>query len=254
MRALATLLIIGATPACSAAEPAGVLKHQQSALGSSSTLQALEKMRDELTGTDDCHERTRQVLLSSISSGGGSCQSECTKLELTLALSNCVLGTQRQAPIGCRVHESEGHCILAEGCLTAPLSQTSNLGAFTKRVLGGGWGSGVSEAAGEGEYEHYEPPALFNTPTQQSIVFDSSYRHIDSVCVYLSSMALVDASADFARATHDASKETLAMMKKAGDTGRQSLEVSASTAVLSYLACDARLVSCSRSLVHFMGM
>jgi len=104
-----------------------------------------------LSGSNDCHTRAHRELSSASSmEGAGRCPSECTKLSLSLTLSNCFLKRNKQQPIACGPADiSTDGCVLREGCLaqTASSPKSSAAVEFGKRVFLGGWGSGPSDSA-----------------------------------------------------------------------------------------------------------
>lgn len=167
-------------------------------VSSGGALVELEKMRVEIEShATDCHSKVREVLLSS-AEGEIGCEDECVKMTLALTLANCVLSLQSHGQISCTPTQN---CTLEQGCLTQqPASKkASSLSMF-------GWKEEV--------LPH------FDTPTQQSIVFSESYSHIDSICVYLSSVSMVDKQVQLARALRTSSLETLSLVRTAEVQGR----------------------------------
>jgi hypothetical protein len=72
--------------------------------------------------------------------------------------------------------------------------------------------------------EEQEEKALFNRPTQQSMVFAMCYNHIDSMCSRLQSDAQTKEMVGLAVHTHQVTKLTLAMLGEAQETEKKKTD------------------------------
>jgi hypothetical protein len=166
----------------------------------------LQKLNSKYSVKDGCHSQVKAMLVDSnmMMSSSTSCLDECVKLRLSLMLANCILVHQSLQPIECGIEAISSDCSLKEGCLMETDMMTSVLQ--------------VSSHASNKKNK-------FDKPTQQSIVFGQSYTYIDEVCIFMTAMDVFESGVDILKASHDATEESLAVVRNIQHTSYRTFEV-----------------------------
>lgn len=196
----------------------GVLgKRRESMIVYQGALVELETMRDKLIGDESsCHINTLNDIqkLTETSPSGlqTTCGNDCTKLKLTLSLSNCILGLTSHVLIKCNVENFSGKCSLRKHCLTqSPRSSMMTTAAALSSLL-----LSTSQQDQEG--------ASFDIPTQQSIVWSQSYQYIDKLCCHLNHVIAINNSVAMQRLLSSSIQNIAIMAQNAADASLGTIE------------------------------
>jgi hypothetical protein len=166
----------------------------------------LQKLNSKYSVKDGCHSQVKAMLVdSNMMMSSTSCLDECVKLRLSLMLANCILVHQSLLPIECGIEAISSDCSLKEGCLTETDMTTSVLQVSSSRDS--------------------NKKNKFDKPTQQSIVFGQSYTYIDEVCIFMTAMDVFESGVDILKASHDATEESLAVVRNIQHTSYRTFEV-----------------------------